>query len=59
MPVAKSKNNINNEDEKPVKVYVLSGYEKELVEAGLADVEQGKIYSSNEANKLMSAWLKK
>jgi hypothetical protein len=41
------------------KVYVLTKHEKSMVEEGLSDVREGKIFSSEKANELLKEWLKK
>ncbi|HEY5824759.1 MAG TPA: hypothetical protein VIT44_10360 [Cyclobacteriaceae bacterium] len=41
------------------KLYVLSEKEKTAVEAGLKDIEAGKLYSSQEANEMIEKWLRK
>ncbi|MBN8652468.1 MAG: hypothetical protein J0L67_13630 [Cytophagales bacterium] len=41
------------------KVYVLTEYEKSMVEEGLNDVREGKTYSSEKANEILREWLKK
>lgn len=37
----------------------LSAVEKKAIEAGLNDIQNGKIYTSEEANDLIKGWLKK
>jgi predicted transcriptional regulator len=41
------------------KVYVLTEYEKSMVEEGLNDVREGRTYTSEKANELLREWLKK
>jgi hypothetical protein len=41
------------------KVYVLTEYEKSMVEEGLNDVREGRTYTSDKANELLKEWLKK
>jgi hypothetical protein len=41
------------------KVYILTEYEKSMVEEGLNDVREGKIYSSEKANEVLKEWLKR
>lgn len=41
------------------KVYVLTDYEKSMVEEGLNDVREGRTYSSEKANEILREWLKK
>lgn len=41
------------------KVYVLTEYEKSMVEEGLNDVREGRTYSSEKANEILREWLKK
>jgi predicted transcriptional regulator len=41
------------------KVYVLTEYEKSMVEEGLNDVREGRTYTSEKANELLKEWLKK
>ena len=41
------------------KVYVLTVYEKSMVEEGLNDVREGRTYTSEKANELLKEWLKK
>jgi hypothetical protein len=59
MSTAKSKFKINNDGKVPAKVYTLSEFEKTIVEAGLADVAQGKTFSSAEADRILKKWLNK
>lgn len=41
------------------KVYVLTEYEKSMVEEGLNDVREGRTYTSEKANEILREWLKK
>ncbi|HCZ34972.1 MAG TPA: hypothetical protein DHV26_03505 [Cytophagales bacterium] len=41
------------------KVYVLTDYEKSMVEEGLNDVREGRTYTSEKANEILREWLKK
>ena len=40
-------------------IYNLSDQEKKAIEAGLNDIQNGKVYNSEKANDLMNEWLKK
>jgi predicted transcriptional regulator len=39
--------------------YTLSSEEKKAIEAGLNDIQNGDVYSSEKANDLIREWLKK
>lgn len=41
------------------KIYQLTTEEKKAVEAGLLDIKNGKVVSSEKANALIKEWLKK
>jgi hypothetical protein len=57
MSANKSKTEINDKDNTPTKVYMLTEFEKTMVEAGLADVTLGKVFSSEDANRILREWL--
>ncbi len=40
-------------------IYHVSEIEKKAIEAGLKDIENGKVVSSEKANELIRQWLKK
>ena len=40
-------------------VYQLTNAEKKAIDAGLKDVKEGKVYSSEEADMMMNKWLRK
>lgn len=40
-------------------LYKLTESEEKAIEAGLKDIENGKVYSSEKANELIKEWLKK
>ena len=40
-------------------VYQLTDAEKKAIDAGLKDVKEGKVYSSEEADMMMNKWLRK
>jgi hypothetical protein len=40
-------------------IYKLTEEEKEAIEIGLEDVRAGRVYSSEEADKMLKGWLKK
>lgn len=57
MSATKSKTEINDEDNASAKVYMLTEFEKTIVDAGLADVALGKVFSSEDANRILREWL--
>ncbi|MBX2915203.1 MAG: hypothetical protein KF856_08040 [Cyclobacteriaceae bacterium] len=57
MSATKSKTEINDEDNSPAKVYMLTEFEKKIVDAGLSDVALGKVFSSEDANRILREWL--
>lgn len=48
--------NINSEAEE---IYRVSEAERKGIDLGLADIEAGKVYSSQKADELIRSWLKK
>ena len=40
-------------------IYRLSDEEKKAIELGLKDIEQGRVYTSEQADHMMKEWLRK